>query len=70
LRFFAEFAKFAKQTMQGEIDMPWFKSTLNTVGLLMHLPLGQVGRMAEGTDAFMEGTAGPQAILVGPPIKD
>lgn len=70
LRFFADFYKFAKQTAQGEIDMPWFKAAMGTAGAIMHLPTGQVSRMVEGTDAFMEGSAGPQAMLVGPPLKN
>jgi hypothetical protein len=46
------------------------KATLETAGVVLHLPTGQVSRMIEGTNMYLEGAAGPQAAIVGPPIKD
>jgi hypothetical protein len=74
LRFFIEIGKFANQTAKavedGEIDMPWFKSAMASAGVLLHLPTGQISRMIEGADLYRDGAAGPQAAIVGPPIKD
>jgi hypothetical protein len=70
LRFFTEVGKLYKQSMQGEIDMPWFKAAMNTAGTLLHFPTAQLVRMWEGGQAYLDGEAGPQAALVGPPIKD
>jgi hypothetical protein len=70
LRFFVEFGKLYKQSMQGEVDMPWFKAFMNTAGTLLHFPAGQITRMVDGANAYIDGNAGPQAVLVGPPLKN
>jgi hypothetical protein len=78
-RFFVAIGKFfnqAGQVVDGfefheeELDMPLLKATLETAGVVLHLPTGQVSRMIEGTNMYLEGAAGPQAAIVGPPIKD
>jgi hypothetical protein len=69
-RFFGEVAKMTKQMAQGEVDMPAFKATINTAGILLHFPSGQIARTVEGFKAYIDDQAGPQAVLVGPPIKD
>lgn len=69
-RFFAELGKFIKQAQQGDVDMALVKAAANTVGVAAHLPSGQVIKSVEGTVAVMDGKAGPQAVLVGPPLKN
>ncbi len=69
-RFFAELGKLIKQTEQGDVDMALVKAAANTVGIAAHLPSGQIMKSVEGTVAVMDGKAGPQAVLVGPPIKN
>ena len=69
-RFFAEVAKLTKQIAQGDVDGALIKAAANTVGVVAHLPSGQVVKSVEGTVEFMDGNAGPQAVLVGPPLKN
>ena len=69
-RFFAEVAKLTKQIAQGDVDGALVKAAANTVGVVAHLPSGQVVKSVEGTVEFMDGNAGPQAVLVGPPLKN
>jgi hypothetical protein len=69
LRFFSEFAKLAKQVEQGEADHALFRALNQTAGILFHYPAGAVQRLVDGYAAWQEGEAGPQAMLVGPPLK-
>jgi hypothetical protein len=67
VRFFSELHKLGKQAGQGEIDGPLMKALNNTAGILFHYPAGQINRMVEGYNAWSEGEAGPQSVIVGPP---
>lgn len=67
LRAFSEITKLGQQVGQGEPDMALLKATINTGGLLLHFPGGQVARTVEGAVAVAEGKATPLALLFGPP---
>ena len=66
-RFFSELSKLYKQAAQGEADMPLIKAAVNVGGMIAHYPAGQINKFIEGYNAWMEGEAGPEAVLVGPP---
>lgn len=67
LRFLQEIDKLGTQVSQGEMDKALRKSSLNTAGVLFHLPSGQINKTWDGVEAIAEGEAGPAAVLVGPP---
>lgn len=68
LRFFAELDRLSGQIKQGEWDAALRKSSINTAGILFHLPSGQVNKTWSGTEALINGeTTNPAAILTGPP---
>lgn len=67
LRAFSEMTKLGQQIGQGEPDMALLKAAINTGGLLLHFPGGQVARTVEGAVAVAEGEASPLALLFGPP---
>lgn len=67
LRAFAEMTKLGQQIGQGEPDMALLKAAVNTGGILLHFPGGQVSRTVEGAVAMAEGEASPLALLFGPP---
>ena len=68
-RIFSEMTKFGKQVKQGEVDEALLRAGNNLLGILLHYPAGQVDRTVRGTTAYLNGEAGPQAPLVGPPPK-
>lgn len=66
VRLFAELTKLGKQAGQGEIDEAFAKAFANTVGILFHLPSGQVTATIDGIVTMANGkTANPGALLVG-----
>jgi len=67
LRAFAEMTKLGQQIGQGEPDMALLKAAINTGGILLHFPGGQVARSIEGAVAMAEDEASPLALLFGPP---
>jgi hypothetical protein len=69
LSFFADASKLAIQASQGEVDEAFLRSLNRTAGIVLHLPAGQIDRTVRGMAAIAEGDAGPQAILVGPPVE-
>jgi len=74
VRLFAEVNKLAKQAEQGEIDKALVKSAINVAGVagipvIGQFPAGQVNRTIDGIVAVSEGTAGPQAVIFGAPLK-
>jgi hypothetical protein len=68
-RLIAESGRLIKQVEQGEADEAAFRAANSVGGILLHYPSGQVDRTARGTMSVVEGDAGPQALLVGPPRK-
>jgi hypothetical protein len=65
-RFFSELAKLVKQTEQGEVDEAALKAAAGTLGVLFHLPTGQVARSLDGVHALSTGaTDNPGALIVG-----
>lgn len=70
-RFFADIIKMGKQYGQGEADWPAVKSTINTLGTVLHWPTGQVITTTEGIMAVengeVEGVSILPALLFGPP---
>lgn len=69
LSFFGDASQLVKQAQQGEVDEAFLRSLNRTAGILLHYPAGQVDRTVRGMVAIAEGDAGPQAILVGPPVE-
>lgn len=69
LSFFGDASQLVKQTQQGEVDEAFLRSLNRAAGILLHYPAGQVDRTVRGMVAVAEGDAGPQAILVGPPVE-
>lgn len=70
LRFLQEMDKLAAQANQGDADMPLFKSLMSAIGILFHLPSGQINRTVEGTIAIMDDKSdNPLSLVVGPPKK-
>ncbi len=67
LRAFAEITKLGQQAGQGEPDMALLKAAINTGGILLHFPGGQVARSIEGAVAMVEDEATPLALIFGPP---
>lgn len=67
-RFFASLTDFGKQVAQGDLDRPLVKKATDVVGILAHLPSGQINRSVDGIMALIEGdTVNPAAILLGAP---
>ena len=46
------------------------KSTLDAIGFVAGVPTAPIWRTVEGTEAFIEGKAGPLAPILGAPPKD
>lgn len=69
LSFFGDASALIKQAQQGEADEAFLRALNRTAGTLLHYPAGQVDRTVRGMVAVAEGDAGPQAILVGPPVE-
>lgn len=67
LRVFSELQNLAVQVNQGELDRALRKSLINTTGIIFHYPSGQVNRSWDGIEAMIDGQAGPQAAVFGPP---
>jgi len=66
LRFFQELDKLGKQIGQGELDRALLRSTVNVMGITLHLPSAQANRTIDGVMALSEGeTENPMAILMG-----
>lgn len=66
LRFFSEAYKLSQQVGQGDMDKALRKAAINTAGILFWLPSGQINKTWDGTSAFLDGQAGPQALVTGP----
>jgi hypothetical protein len=67
-RFFASLTDLGKQVSQGELDRPLTRKAIDVVGILTHLPSGQINRSLDGVLALFEGeTANPAAVLLGAP---
>ena len=74
VRLFAEINKLAKQVEQGEVDTALVKAAINVAGIaglpvIGQFPSGQINRTIDGVVAVSEGTAGPQAVIFGAPLK-
>lgn len=69
LSFFGDVSTLIQQAQQGEVDEAFLRALNRTAGTLLHYPAGQVDRTVRGMVAVAEGDAGPQAILVGPPVE-
>jgi hypothetical protein len=55
---------------QGEADQALMHSTINTMGVVLHLPAVEIMRAIEGGQALAEGTAtSPHVLFTGPPKK-
>jgi hypothetical protein len=68
LRLFSELDKLGTQIEQGEWDKALRKASINTAGILFHLPSGQINKTWDGVEALMNGeTENPAAIIGGPP---
>jgi hypothetical protein len=68
-RVFGEIGKLGKQVGQGEADEAFVRSANAVAGLLLHYPSGQVDKTVRGAIDVANGDAGPQAVLVGPPVQ-
>jgi len=74
-RVFSAFGKLAQQVKQFNpedpekfLDQALARSALETAGILLHFPSGQVWATLAGTAALAEGkTTNPAAVVVGPP---
>lgn len=66
LRLFNEMFKLGTQVSQGDLDAALRRSTLNTAGILFHLPSGQINKSLDGGSAFLDGRAYPTAVITGP----
>jgi hypothetical protein len=69
-RFFAESSKLVKQAGQGEADVALAKAANNTIGMLFHLPAGQIQRTAEGVLDLKDGTTRNPGVLLFGSRKD
>ena len=70
LRVFSDLEDLATQLHQGEWDRALRKAIVSTVGVLKHLPAGQINRTLDGIVALMDGrTSNPTAVLFGAPKK-
>lgn len=67
-RFFGEVGRFGKQVAQGEADEALARSANSMLGILLHYPSTQLDRTMRGAIAVSEGEAGPEAVLLGPPV--
>ena len=57
-----------QQIQQGELDSTLRKTALNSAGIILHFPAGQINRTLDGFEAMAKGeTKNPMALLVGPP---
>ena len=62
--------RLATQFHQGEWDRALRKAIVSTVGVVKHLPAGQINRTLDGIVALMDGrTSNPTAVLFGAPKK-
>jgi hypothetical protein len=69
-RAFSDMSKLAKQVRQGEADVELLKATVKVAGVLLHLPVGQAVKTAEGIAALAEGeTTNPGVLIAGPGPK-
>jgi hypothetical protein len=67
-RFIAEVERLGNQISQGELDEGLRKAVVNTAGILLHFPSGQVNRIIDGINALEEGKSeSPAALIFGPP---
>ena len=69
LSFFGDAYRLLDQAQQGEVDEAFLRALNRAAGVAFHYPAGQVDRTVRGMIAVAEGEAGPQAILVGPPVE-
>lgn len=66
VRLFADVAKLAVQSAQGEFDTSFRKAFVNTAGDLFGLPAAQINRTITGAQALNEGkTDNPAALVFG-----
>lgn len=57
-----------QQIQQGELDSTLRKTAINSAGIILHFPAGQINRTLDGFEAMAKGeTKNPMALLVGPP---
>lgn len=67
-RAFAELADLFAQIKQGDLDVTLLKKALQSAGILLHLPTGQVATTIDGIVALKEGeTESPGALIAGGP---
>jgi hypothetical protein len=66
----ANASSLINQASQGELDEGLLRALNRTGGTVLHYPAGQLDRTVRGMAAVAEGDAGPQAILVGPPLEN
>lgn len=59
----------AQQINQGKADAGLWHAALTGVGIVARFPSAQARKTIDGWIAMREGTAGPQALLLGPPRK-
>jgi hypothetical protein len=71
MRFFKDVQRASQQVAQGEVDMAAIKAVMNVVGVVAHLPTGQMSNTLEGIYAIeqgdVEGIGILQALAAGPP---
>ncbi len=67
LAIVGEVARVARGLGDGEWDDAETRAALSGGGILTGLPTSQGMETWRGTEAFLDGDAGPQAILLGPP---
>ncbi|MDR0249980.1 MAG: hypothetical protein LBI35_01500 [Burkholderiales bacterium] len=66
LRGLVELTKLGQQAGQGELDWGLLKAAINTGGVFLHLPTGQLARTIEGTMQLIDGeTDNPFAVFGG-----
>ena len=69
-RFIAEVERLGNQISQGDLDEGLRKAAVNTAGILLHFPSGQVNRIIDGINALEEGKSESPAVLLFGPPKD
>ncbi len=70
VRGFEAMSSMFGQMAQGEADQALMHSTINTMGVVLHLPAVEIMRAIEGGQALAEGTAtSPHVLFTGPPKK-
>lgn len=68
-RVFSAIGGLGKQVAQGDVDEAAMRSANAVAGILLHYPASQIEKTIRGTRDWINGDAGPQAVLVGPPPK-